>query len=162
MRAGFLIVILPRKAQVHADSALVLLNANSTKGFLDRFPTDVAGCVRSQHRSVEVIGVQVMVLGLFAGQLMFSNACLPDRVGAPQSLLACCGVKTVGFGEFTLLIGFGHQTLLVVEKPHPAGLIAPSDCFYAASAKEVLAVACYWTCGFSKPALFMKHAHKQS
>src|SRR5690554_1497531 len=95
MRAGFLIVILPRKAQVHVDSALVLLNANSTKGFLDRFPADVTGCVRSQHRSVQVIGVQVMVLGLFASQLMFSNVGLPDRVGAPQSLLACCGVKAV-------------------------------------------------------------------
>lgn len=109
-----------------------------------------------------MIGVQVMVAGLFAGQLIFSNVGLPNRVGAPEALLACCGVKTVGFGEFTLLVGFGQQALFVVDKPYRAGLAALGNCFCDASAKGVVAVACYWTCGFSKPALFMKHAHKQS
>src|SRR5690554_143606 len=96
-----------------------------------------------------------MVAGLFAGQLMFSNVGLPNWVRAPEALLACCGVEAVSFGEFTLLVGFGQQTLFVVDKPYRAGLVALGDGFCDAAAKGVVAVACYWTCGFSKPALFM-------
>ena len=51
-----------------------------------------------------MIGVQVMVPGLFAGQLVAGDVGLPGRVGAPAALLACCGVKEK-LGELCLKIG---------------------------------------------------------
>ena len=64
MAVGFLVVVLPRKPQVHGDAALVLQDPRRPKRFTGCLPARCAFLRRRQLRRAQMIRVQMVVPGV--------------------------------------------------------------------------------------------------
>ena len=62
-----------------------------------------------------MVRVQIVIAGGAIRQAVAIDVGLPDRVGAPQTLLRCLGIKTVGLGEFAFAVGFRQQARVAVQ-----------------------------------------------
>ena len=63
-----------------------------------------------------MVCVQIVVAGGAIRQAVAIDVGLPDRVGAPQTLLRRLGVEAVGLGEVSLAVGFSEQAGVAVQE----------------------------------------------
>ena len=63
-----------------------------------------------------MVRVQIVIAGGAIRQAVAHDVGLPDRVGAPQTLLRRLGVEAVGLGEVSLAVGFSEQAGVAVQE----------------------------------------------
>ena len=64
-----------------------------------------------------MVRMQIVVAGGAIRQAVAIDVGLPDRVGAPQTLLRRLGVEAVGLGQVSLAVGLCQQTGVAVLPP---------------------------------------------
>ena len=132
MRAGFFVVVLPRKSQVYCGCGF-LVNVGAPRLF--SLP------VGRHVGRAKVVSVQVVPLGVFVFEFSSGYVRLPDKVGAPEAVGLCIRMEAIRLGERSLLVGLGHEAVLAIDVVGGLGRLALRDGLGNSSAEGVIGVA---------------------
>ena len=88
-----------------------------------------------------MVRMQIVVAGGAIRQAVAIDVGLPDRVGAPQTLLRRLGVEAVGLGQVSLAVGLCQQTGVAVQEVRGCACSSASRSLADPSPKRVIPIA---------------------